>query len=130
MSEEHPVSIYTPDPDPIAERYTGARTCECGALIEEIDGGNSYTYWAHVKSGRIQYDHAAVPVPRITPSEADLEFARKVLDKCHDDFLPHYLIGVIRAQVGMGDNPRERPAAEMVRQVRAAIIAYDERRDP
>jgi hypothetical protein len=51
----------------VAERYRDAKTCECGALIEEIDGGNSYTYWAHVKAGRIQYDHAAVPVPRSTP---------------------------------------------------------------
>lgn len=52
---------------PMAERYAGARVCECGALIEEIDGGNSYTYWTHVKAGHIEYDHAAVPVPRSTP---------------------------------------------------------------
>jgi hypothetical protein len=37
-------------------------TCECGDEIEEIDGGNGYTYWAHVRVGRVEFDHSAVPV--------------------------------------------------------------------
>ena len=44
-----------------AARHADARTCECGALIEEIDLGNSVTYWAHVKRMRMEYDHSAVP---------------------------------------------------------------------
>jgi hypothetical protein len=39
--------------------YTNARTCEGGALIECVDG-YGYSYWAHVKRARIEYD-AAVP---------------------------------------------------------------------
>jgi hypothetical protein len=46
------------------ERYAGAETCECGALIEEIDSGNGFTYWAHVKRMRLPYDHAAVPATK------------------------------------------------------------------
>lgn len=44
----------------VSTRYADATTCECGALIEEIDQGGD-TYWAHVKRMRIHYDHAAVP---------------------------------------------------------------------
>lgn len=40
-----------------------ARNCQCGALIEEVDSGNGFTYWAHVKRMRIEFDHAAVPQP-------------------------------------------------------------------
>lgn len=43
-------------------RYADAKTCECGALIEDIDSGDGYRYWVHVKRMRIAYDHAAVPV--------------------------------------------------------------------
>lgn len=42
-------------------RYAEAKVCECRALIEEIDSGDGYRYWAHVKRMRIAYDHAAVP---------------------------------------------------------------------
>lgn len=45
----------------MAARYVDAEQCECGALIEEIDNGDGFSYWAHVKRMRIAYDHAAVP---------------------------------------------------------------------
>lgn len=45
----------------IDPRFTDARVCHCNALIEEINSGDGYTYWAHVKRIRIHYDHAAVP---------------------------------------------------------------------
>ncbi len=49
--------------DPIFEKYDGARTCECGALIELVRfGPQPWMYWGHVKRMRIDYDHAAVPV--------------------------------------------------------------------
>lgn len=48
----------------VADRYAGADTCECGAPIEELDGGNSYTYWVHLKRGDVEYDHSAVPERR------------------------------------------------------------------
>lgn len=44
--------------------YEDATTCVCGALVEEIDSGNGHRYWLHVKRMRIEYDHAAVPVPK------------------------------------------------------------------
>jgi hypothetical protein len=50
-------------------RYAYARTCVCGGLIEEIQevdspvGGPRYTFWAHVKRMRIDFDHSAVPDP-------------------------------------------------------------------
>jgi hypothetical protein len=63
------------------------------------------------------------------PTEEGLAFARDVLSHSDDELLTPYLIGVIRSLVGMGDNPRERPPAEMVRMIRAALVAYDERRE-
>lgn len=41
-------------------RYGAAKVCECGALVECLDGAG-YSYWLHVKRTRIDYDHAAVP---------------------------------------------------------------------
>lgn len=58
-----------------------------------------------------------------TPTDKDLQAARRVMANSHDDWLPHYLIGVVRGLV-----EEERPAEETVRRVRAALIAYDERR--
>jgi hypothetical protein len=68
-------------------------------------------------------------VSTYTPTDADLQFARNVLAGSHDDFLPHYFIGVVRSLVGLGDNPGDRTDKEMVRMIRAAFVAYDERRD-
>jgi hypothetical protein len=45
----------------IRQMASSARFCVCGDPIEEIDSGNGYTYWAHVKISRIEYDHSAVP---------------------------------------------------------------------
>jgi hypothetical protein len=64
--------------------YSDAKTCECGALIECLDGGNGYYYWVHVKQMRIAYDHAAVParveskpvVGSLTPTDDELAEAR------------------------------------------------------
>ncbi len=47
-------------PTDVNARYADAKTCECGALVECLDGGG-YSYWVHVKRMRIEYDHAAVP---------------------------------------------------------------------
>lgn len=44
----------------IAARYAEAKTCECGALIEDIDI-EGFFFWAHVKRTRFEFDHAAVP---------------------------------------------------------------------
>jgi hypothetical protein len=57
--------LFTKEDQEMAERYAGTRTCECGALIECLDGGG-YTYWVHVKRSRIYWLHAAVPA-RSTP---------------------------------------------------------------
>jgi hypothetical protein len=58
-------------------RYAEAKVCECRALIEEIDSGDGYRYWAHVKRMRIAYDHAAVPVrPDSADGEAQATIAR------------------------------------------------------
>lgn len=52
-----------------AALYANATRCVCGALIEEIVtvDAHNFSYWAHVKRRRIDFDHAAVP---------DLESAR------------------------------------------------------
>lgn len=63
--------------DEIAQRYADAKTCECGALIECLDGGG-YTYWVHVKRMRVEYDHAAVPE---RPSRYDPDFADRLANR-------------------------------------------------
>ena len=35
--------------------------CECGDPIETLDSGNGHRYWAHLRLGRVEYDHPAVP---------------------------------------------------------------------
>jgi hypothetical protein len=61
-------NVYSPRGN-VNDLYADAKTCECAALIEEIDSGDGYTYWAHVKRMRIRYDHAAVPVGPATDDE-------------------------------------------------------------
>lgn len=66
-----------------------------------------------------------------TPTEKDLEFAREILShQPADDLYVHYLVGVLRSHLGMTENARQGVQAEqMVRNCRAAILAYDERRN-
>ena len=70
------------------------------------------------------------PVSTHTPTEKELQFAREILSGVPDDDLRvHYLVGVLRSQLGMTENSRDDVSAEhMVRNCRAAILAYDERR--
>lgn len=53
FAQEHDFSRSQPDED--------RGICRCGALIEELDDGNGFTYWAHVKRMRMEFDHAAIP---------------------------------------------------------------------
>ena len=67
-----------------------------------------------------------------TPTDTELQFARDVLAGAPvlDDrgLLTHYLVGMLRSQLGMTENSRNDVSAEqMVRNCRAAILAYDER---
>lgn len=66
-----------------------------------------------------------------TPTDGDLQFARKVLAGApggDDGLLIYYLVGMLRELLGMtAGAPDDVSAEQMVRNCRAAILAYDER---